>query len=597
MDHLEDPSNDAPRFQWGKKRGVGGAKRNFLFYESFMIDNIIYSLYDSIYAYNELGEPHIGKIVKLWQQPDNKRKVKLVWFFRPNELNNYLEDTPLEKEIFLATGEGAGLCNINPLEVIVGKCSVICTLRDERNPQPSNYELETADYIFYRTFNVQSFTISENFDEKIAGVEVKYFLNHKEDQLDSKTEVKADTDKVGPLIPIPLSTSMPDPLRILENAENNSIKPAATSFKKAADIVSKLSGQCLPDKRGSPKMEITSEGGNVEDDSVYDKNISHSGLVDGKYLKKMNIPAQVMNATRLNKNEVESNGCNSSSHLRKESSEMRSDAPVDKILKRMDTNASKEAMSHPSFQKPKMESNGAGSSKEILHLHKNLSENRNLVDGKTKIVDGPEKKSPLLAMTKKHSDTEVLQVTRRPDVDKSKWFKMKWEDRIQKAEREGTLVFVENLDPSYASSEVEDIIFTTLQLSCTAQMVPQATFQNPNHGQAYVIFKTRDAADLAVSKINRGCILLPNGSPLLCSKGLLEVPKSSIRGHLSVNKFLTREARMAVSTSHCSQPNTIEYEMAMEWRLSEELAGRSLKILHREQADKLKEVKKRLKSK
>lgn len=30
-------------------------------------------------------------------------------------------------------------------------------------------------------------------------------------------------------------------------------------------------------------------------------------------------------------------------------------------------------------------------------------------------------------------------------------------------------------------------------------------------GQAYVIFKTRDAADSAVSKINKGCIQLPNG--------------------------------------------------------------------------------------
>lgn len=416
MDHLEDPSNDAPRFQWGKKRGVGGAKKSIQFYESFMIDNIIYSLYDSVYSYNEVGEPHIGKIVKLWQQPDNKRKVKLVWFFRPNELKNYLEDTPLEKEIFLATGQGVGLFNINPLEVIVGKCSVICTLRDERNQQPSNYELEMADYIFHRTFNVQSFTISEKFDEKIAGVEVKYFLNRKEDQLDSVTEVKADTDKVGPLTPIPLGSSMPDPLRILENIENNSIKSAPTSFKKAADIVSKLSGQCRSDKRGSPKMEITSEGGNVEDDSKYDKNISYSGLVDGKYLKKMKIPAQVTNAICLNKHEVESNGCNSLSHVLKESSEMRSDAPVDKILKRMVTNASKEAMSHPSFQKPKMESNGVGSSKEILHLHEKLSEKRHLLDGKTKIVDGPEKKAPLLAMTKKHSDTEVLQVTRRLDV-------------------------------------------------------------------------------------------------------------------------------------------------------------------------------------
>ena len=36
------------------------------------------------------------------------------------------------------------------------------------------------------------------------------------------------------------------------------------------------------------------------------------------------------------------------------------------------------------------------------------------------------------------------------------------------------------------------------------------------------------------------------------------------------NLGLAFKQRKTVSTSHCSQPNTIEYEMAMEWRLLQE---------------------------
>lgn len=179
MDHFKGP-NDVHKFCWGKKRGIGGAKRNIQFYESFMIDDVTYSLYDSVYLFKEdVREPYIGKIIKIWEQPDHKKKAKILWFFRPNELENYLVDTPLEKEIFLATGEGVGLFNINPLEAITGKCCVICTSKDERNAQPSDEDLKMADYIFYRTFDVQTCTISEKIDDNIAGVEAKFLLNRK----------------------------------------------------------------------------------------------------------------------------------------------------------------------------------------------------------------------------------------------------------------------------------------------------------------------------------------------------------------------------------------------------------------------------------
>lgn len=56
-------------------------------------------------------------------------------------------------------------------EVLVGKCNVICTSRDEQNPQPSEEDIKTADYIFFRTFDVGNCTISDNIRDKVGGIE------------------------------------------------------------------------------------------------------------------------------------------------------------------------------------------------------------------------------------------------------------------------------------------------------------------------------------------------------------------------------------------------------------------------------------------
>ncbi|KAK4360114.1 hypothetical protein RND71_022343 [Anisodus tanguticus] len=61
--------------------------------------------------------------------------------------------------------------------------------------------------------------------------------------------------------------------------------------------------------------------------------------------------------------------------------------------------------------------------------------------------------------------------------------------------------------------------------------------------------------------------------PLVASFVILpkmEGNSSSFAGHLCVDNLrlqLQREMKEAVSTSHCSQPNTIEHEMGNEWRL------------------------------
>lgn len=106
-------------FKWGKKRGIGGKKKDVQFYESFTYDGVEYTLYDCVYLYKEGdAEPHVGKLIKIWENADKAKKVKLLWFFRPSDISNFLGNVQtLENELILACGEGVGLTNINPLVI------------------------------------------------------------------------------------------------------------------------------------------------------------------------------------------------------------------------------------------------------------------------------------------------------------------------------------------------------------------------------------------------------------------------------------------------------------------------------------------------
>lgn len=119
----ESVGSEGLEFKWGKKKGVGGKKKDVQFYESFTYDGEEYRLYDCVLVGNasepDSNEPFIGMIIKIWEHADKHipRKVKLLWFFKPSEISPYLEGIPdvLPNELFLASGEGRGLANINQL--------------------------------------------------------------------------------------------------------------------------------------------------------------------------------------------------------------------------------------------------------------------------------------------------------------------------------------------------------------------------------------------------------------------------------------------------------------------------------------------------
>ncbi|GKE25655.1 anti-silencing 1-like protein isoform X1 [Tanacetum coccineum] len=169
------------KFKWGQKGRRGGKDPRMHYYGSFTYDDVEYSLYDSVYMWSDgQPSPNIGKIVNIYETPLQKKMVKVVWYFRPAEVKMWLNGTHLlQNELFLASGEGQGLSNVNVLESISGKCNVVCTSKDKRNPQATEEELKMSDYVFYRTFDVKECKLSEIFPDKIAGVEVGNYFNPK----------------------------------------------------------------------------------------------------------------------------------------------------------------------------------------------------------------------------------------------------------------------------------------------------------------------------------------------------------------------------------------------------------------------------------
>ncbi|KAF7830145.1 protein ANTI-SILENCING 1 isoform X1 [Senna tora] len=649
----EGEKDENIEFKWGKKRGVGGKKKDVQFYESFTYDGVEYSLFDSVYLYKEgEPEPYIGKLIKIWETADKTKKLKVLWFFRPCEILNFLSTNETrDNELFLASGEGVGLANINPLEALVGKCNVVCISKDIRNPQPSDEELQKAEYVFYRFFDVGHRKILDKTDDKIAGNDVKLLFN----KLDSQKLV--GVSELG-LDKKDLSDKGVERNGVLDHPEKNS---QSMSEKENCQLVDTLVRETADNKCSVVEKPTFSVG-------LEEASKSHDGLstmCNGKTTPSSKVEENEDCKTSFGKQKSNVKSYASRDGLEREQLTKRCDtlkkSPSEEatLRSKVDDEGGKREVVRGSLGrasnvgdvKPKRDSNGLvedkQSNKEQLGgLRKKLNEKsrdgmqkRRLVcdnndDDDMKNVapsailskdkrklqrakdsnaveEVPSKKLKLdnkptqLTPGKLHkesstkpSDVEqkidscAWEVTRRPDAP--------WEDRMKSAHEQGTLLLLQNLDPSLTSGEVEDIVWHGFKESCFAKMLQATAFSSPHSGQAFVIFKRREAAESVAKKLKEGCLLMSNGRPLVGSFGYPSFPekKPTFYGHLVVDQHrMQREMKDAISTSHCSQPNNIEYDMAMEWCLLQERANYSWKKLYRQQGAELRKVKAKLKAK
>ncbi|XP_058226793.1 protein ANTI-SILENCING 1-like isoform X3 [Rhododendron vialii] len=545
MSLLGEAHEDHTEFNWGRQTGVGGPNKDFLLYGSFTHGGVEYFLYDCVYMWRD-NELDIGKIVKIWETPSHSKKVKVVWFFRPIEIRQWLGDVePLWNEIFLASGEGNGLCNRNPLEAICGKCNVVCTSKDKRNPQPSKEDLRMADYIFNRTFDVARCTISPIFPDVIAESEVKHFFNREKDPKliasEDGANLKGKIANPSSFVKVEGVTALRNPVK--DGKFDMSPKPAAKVADKAEmKCVHNLSPTSLSDKSHKRRRVHF---------SIVDPKEEHSNRVKGS--KSDNQPQEitrrpVVGGLGLLPKEELFNGVKGS----------KSDNQPQEITRR-----------------PAVGGLGLLPKEELSYGVKGSK-----------------------------SDNQPQEITRRPAVQTSKWFdQQSWMEKLKSAYERGTLVLLENLDPSYTSSEVEDIVWSALKEMGEAKMVPRCTLSSPDHGQAFFIFKSVDAAERAISELKEKCLMLSNGRPLLGRKGCLVEPNNastSFVGHMVINNLKLQkqkaEWKIAVSTSHYSQPNTIEYDMALEWLVLQERSKLRWDALNKQQAEEIEQLRSQLKT-
>ncbi|GAB2233487.1 hypothetical protein Droror1_Dr00002710 [Drosera rotundifolia] len=642
MPSMSDQVEEDLEFRWGEKKGQRQREKNVQFYRSFTYDGVQYSLFDSVYVFKDgETEPYIGKLIKIWEnEAVGIRRVKLLWFFYPHEVSNYLgNEKVLENELFLACGEGKGLANINPLESIAGKCNVVCISRDERNRQPSEHELRVADYIFYRTFDVDKLIISDKLGEKISSEKVTDLLNKREpassilpnlDAVRNKNEPSSVSDiGKGPVVertaPGGDKTTKDDIIlgSLMENEEkekhftevcDNGVDMSGTKnissssglkqteavavdkFRKDVmrtntEAPSTFIRSSDADDNGDIKMPVTMPDTNgvktPEEPAIGMDRDEKIDLKKGS--KRLNEAAEgsgsleVKRAKLLKSNTAEQ-FVNLGGH-----SLLNSRAVSD--FKDKKASVPSAAVGNKTKGKMVVEDSRIEGFPETLKS----KEQTNKVSGqKLQIAEANH-------LVRKSSITygQLVEVTRRPEVDKRKWFTPPpWEYEVKNATERGSLVLLMNLDPASASSEVEDIIWHGCQESCTAKMIARTAISSPHSGQALAIFKTKVAAEKVIGKLEHGCLILPSGRPLVACTATANVPakRNSFPGHLFIDKLkFQMQKNGAVSTSHGAQTNTLEYDMAKEWLLHQERTTFCWKKLYKLQGEELRKLKAKLK--
>ncbi|XP_076895358.1 protein ANTI-SILENCING 1 [Bidens hawaiensis] len=256
----------------------------------------------------------------------------------------------------------------------------------------------------------------------------------------------------------------------------------------------------------------------------------------------------------------------------------------------------KEVVANSALSKGKSDSIGNSNNNNMEAKEEQSAEKKNKVS-----VNKPLKAAALPTDKEKKNMYQEFVITRKPNAETSNWFKqLPWEDRLKDAYDKGTAVLLHNLKPDYTSEDVEDIIWHAFKENCEAKILPRTAISSPHYDQALILLKTKEAAQKILTELDEGC-LLSDERPLVgtpCPS--LSTKKNPIFfGHLAVNKarFQIQREDEAVSTSHFSQPNTIEYDMAMEWCAQQLRSKKWWAKLHKQHGIELKKLEKELKQK
>ncbi|KAH9328350.1 hypothetical protein KI387_000458, partial [Taxus chinensis] len=104
---------------------------------------------------------------------------------------------------------------------------------------------------------------------------------------------------------------------------------------------------------------------------------------------------------------------------------------------------------------------------------------------------------------------KIIEVAKMPELESNKWFKeLPWDERLQRGYEQGSVILIENFDPLYTSTEVEDVIWNIFAERCAAKVIPRTAVSIPRMGQALLVFKNKEGAEVTLKKLEEGCLML-----------------------------------------------------------------------------------------
>ncbi|CAI5534689.1 unnamed protein product [Closterium sp. Naga37s-1] len=184
IDVEEDEEEEELPFRWGDPAPgpSRGGKRFYLWFEQ---GGERFDIYDCVYCQAEEGmDPYVGKIVRMYELPPShrgkrnsiggkpgERKVDIRWFFRAADVQAEGGQLPRDvrpNEVFLAVPEGTqGVTDANKVIVVDSRARILCVSEDQRNPQPSAAQVESAELVFCRAWDMQQKRVLEDLQVAI----------------------------------------------------------------------------------------------------------------------------------------------------------------------------------------------------------------------------------------------------------------------------------------------------------------------------------------------------------------------------------------------------------------------------------------------
>ncbi|KAD5508206.1 hypothetical protein E3N88_15909 [Mikania micrantha] len=462
---------------------------------------------------------------------------------------------------FLIGGCSMMMCDRhNNKDAIICPCNVVCLSEDNRNPQPSDEQRKAADFVFYRTFDVQSYAVLDKMDDEVGGLESIFthsnfgFLNLVCFSF-SQDRTPTGSDKFNDQ-PFKKFRSDKKPLVNVNNPK-----------------VSKFCGTTEDQKNRMVAEKVTSDKRlkKRRDDGSFDQPFKEF-RPDKKPLINVNNPkASEYCGTTENQKKSIVTAKVTSYDLEGSKLKKRDDGSFKVPDNKMGINMNLRDMVALAKEKSK--------SRIYLDIHGNKNNHNNKEDKEEESGECIKKLSlntslKLYALSsgidKKNAYQEFV-VSPTPNAVS----KNPWEYRLRKAYDQGAAILLLNVDPEYNSGEVEDIIWHAFKEKCDAKILQHNLVSNPHYAQALLLLETKEAAHKVLTKLDKGCLMLSNGSQIFMPLVGTPCPPISTKknskffGHLTFDKarFKNQHEDEAVSTSHYPQPNTIEYDLAMEWCL------------------------------